>query len=80
MDKFHQFLTRVTCLRRPYFRLQTITCVNVWIFSKLGLSIDIVEIGLGLLMSKFQFLTGIFARNIYIFGSLGKLRIDFVEI
>ena len=39
-----------------------------WIFTKLGMCIDIVEIGLGLLMSKFrQFLTELSARDMPIF-------------
>ena len=66
---------------RPLVRLSYI-CLSVhfsfpddnlskhqWIFTKLGMCIDIVEIGLGLLMGKFcQFLTELSAQDMPIFS------------
>ena len=44
MSKFCQFLIELSDPKCPYFRFQTITSKFEWIFTKLGMCIDNMEI------------------------------------
>ena len=70
MGKFCQFLTELSARDIPIFPFPDDNLSKCqWIFTKLGMCIDIVEIGLGLLMGKFrQFLTELSARDTPIFS------------
>ena len=60
-------------MRCPYFHFQVITSKYQWIFTKLGMCIDIVEILFGLLMAKFhQFLAELSACNTSVFSVSGQ--------
>ena len=50
MGKFHQFLTEISACTHPYFYFQMIDNLSKyqWIFTKLGMCIDIVEIWFGI--------------------------------
>ena len=64
MANFRQFLTEMSALNTSDFLFPDNNFSKYqWIFTKLGLCIDIVEIWLGLLMGKIrQFLTELLCR------------------
>ena len=69
MAKFRQFLTELSARDMPIFSFPDNLSKHQWIFTKLGMCIDIVDSGLGLLMGKFrQFLTELPARDTPIFS------------
>ena len=65
MGKFRQILTELPAQDTPSFSFTDDNLRKLqWIFTKLGMCIDIVEIGLRLLMGKFrQILTELSAQN-----------------
>ena len=68
MGKFRQFLTELSAHNMSIFSfLNDNFSKYQWIFTRLGIWIDIVEIWFGIADGKFnQFLTGLFARTMSI--------------
>ena len=71
---YYGFMLDISVSVRPsichlsVFHFRNITSKYQWIFSKLGMCIDIVEIGFELFMGKFcQFLTELSARHTSVF-------------
>ena len=70
MGKFRKFLTEISARDTPIFSFPDDNLSkHQWIFTELGMCIDILEICLGLLMGKFrQFLTELSAQDTPIFS------------
>ena len=69
MGKFRQFFTELSVLHIPYFRFRTITSKYQWIFTKLCMCIDIVDIWFEIAMGKLrQLLTELSAHHTIMAG------------